>query len=87
MPGICRDSVDSAGGALIASQSTVTANGKAVVVNGDAVTGHGPSPHSAPTMIAGSNSVTVGGKAVCNAGDSATCGHTASGSGNVSVGD
>lgn len=87
MPGICRNSVDSAGGALIASQSSVTANGKAVVVDGDDVTPHGISPHDAPTITAGSNSVTIGGKAVCNKGDSATCGHTASGSDNVIVGD
>jgi len=87
MPGICRDADDAAGGALIKSQSTVFANGKNVIVNGDSVTGHGDSPHDAPTMIAGSDSVFIGGIAVCNAGDLATCGHAASGSSTVSVGD
>jgi len=87
MPGICRDADDAAGGALIKSQSTVFANGKNVIVNGDSVTGHGDSPHDAPTMIAGSDSVFIGGIAVCNAGDLATCGHDASGSDTVSVGD
>ena len=87
MPGICRDADDAAGGALIKSQSTVFANGKNVIVNGDSVTGHGDPPHDAPTMIAGSDSVFIGGIAVCNAGDLATCGHAASGSSTVSVGD
>jgi uncharacterized Zn-binding protein involved in type VI secretion len=37
-------------------------------------------------MTAGSNNVFIGGTAVVNAGDSASCGHSASGSGNVFVG-
>jgi len=87
MPGICRNTTDSAGGDLIASQSKVKANGAAVVVHGDDVTGHGVGLHAGPTMIAGSNNVFIGGVAVCNAGDLATCGHAASGSSNVNVGD
>ena len=88
MPGICRNGTDSAGAALIASQSIVKANGDAVVVNGNTVTAHGVGLHAAPpTMIAGSNNVFIGGVAVCNAGDLATCGHAASGSSNVNVGD
>ena len=57
------------------------------MVHGDDVTGHGVGLHAGPTMIAGSNNVFIGGVAVCNAGDAATCGHTASGSSNVNVGD
>jgi len=89
MPGICRDADDAAGGALIKSQSTVFANDKNVIVHGDTVTAHAPGGiHAAPpTMIAGSASVFIGGIAVCNAGDLATCGHAASGSSTVSVGD
>ena len=87
LKGICRDADDSAGGALIKTQSTVIANGKAVIVHQDPVTGHGPAPHSAPTMIAGSKNVFIGGIAVCNEDDAATCGHTASGSTTVLVGD
>ena len=87
MPGICRDGTDAAGGALIKSQTTVFANGDEVIVHDDNVTPHGDSPHDAPTMIAGSDSVFIGGIAVCNAGDLATCGHAASGSSNVTVGD
>jgi len=88
MPGICRDTTDSAGGALIKSQTTVLANGKEVIVHGDSVTSHGDSPHDSPTMIAShtsSDNVFIGGIAVCNAGDLATCSHKASGSGNVNV--
>jgi len=85
MPGVCRN-VDIAGGLLIATQSTVKANGNNIIINGDPVTGHGDSPHNAPTMIAGSNNVFIGGVAVCNAGDPATCGHIATGSSNVNVG-
>lgn len=85
MPGICRDN-DTAGGDLIASQSSVYANDEKVIVDGDAVAGHGDPPHAAPTMTAGSNNVFVGNVAVCNAGDAASCGHTASGSGDVIVG-
>jgi len=87
MPGVCRDTTDSAGAALIKSQTTVFANSEEVIVHGDSVTGHGGSPHDAPTMVAGSNNVFIGGVAVCNAGDLATCGHAASGSSNVNVGD
>ena len=85
--GICRNSVDTAGGALISSQSSVKANGENVIVNGNSVTPHCYSPHKSATMIAGSNNVFVGGIAVCNAGDAATCGHNASGSDNVNVGN
>ena len=87
MPGICRDGVDAAGGALIKTQSTVKANGSYVIVDNDPVTGHGPAIHAGPTMIAGSDNVKIGGILVCNAGDLATCGHPASGSPDVNVGD
>ena len=86
MPGICRDN-DAAVGDLIATQSTVFANAEKVVVNGNAVASHGISPHNDATITAGSNNVFVGGVAVCNAGDAATCGHTATGSTDVFVGD
>ena len=89
MPGISRDN-DTAGGDLIPSQSTVKVNNELVIVHGDKVEPHDPGGvHSTPqpTMIAGSNNVFIGGKAVVNAGDAATCGHLATGSGDVSVGD
>lgn len=85
MPGISRDN-DSAGGDLVASQSSVYANGQLVIVDGDAVAPHGVSPHDAPTITAGSNNVFAEGIAVVNQGDSATCGHTSGGSSDVFVG-
>ena len=86
MPGICRDN-DTAGGDLIPSQTTVYANNELVIVDGDDVAGHGTGPHAGPTITAGANNVYIGTKLVCNAGDSATCGHTATGSSDVNVGD
>ena len=89
MPGVCRLNVDSAGGIILGmnQDGTVFANGVNVSVDVDAVQGHGPGVHAGPVMIAGSNNVFINGIAVCNAGDLATCGHPASGSSNVFVGD
>ena len=89
MPGICRVGIDTAGGVIIGivQDGTVFANGALVSVDNDPVQGHGPGPHAGPTMIAGSNNVFINGIAVCNAGDLATCGHTATGSNNVFIGD
>ena len=95
MPGISRATEDYAGSkeaVLIASQGTVFANKKAVIVNDDKVISHAPcgSPggeaHCAAIMIAKTNKVFVGGIPVVNAGDLATCGHVATGSGDVMVG-
>jgi len=85
--GICRDAEDAAGGALIKTQSTVKANGYDVIVHEDPVTPHGAGLHGGPTMVAGCNNVYIGNILVCNAEDLATCGHAASGSGNVYVGN
>ena len=89
MPGICRIGIDTAGGVIVGviQDGTVFANGALVSVNGDLVAPHGIPPHASPTMIAGSDNVFINGIAVCNAGDLATCGHLASGSSNVFVGD
>ena len=51
MPGVCRDN-DTAGGDLTPSQSTVKANGNAIIVNGDSVVSHGTGIHAAATMTA-----------------------------------
>ena len=86
MPGVCRN-IDIAGGLLIATQSTVKANGNSIIRSGDPVTGHGDSPHDAAIMIAVSNNVFVDGIAVCKVGNVATCGDPAvPGSSNVNVG-
>lgn len=89
MPGICRVGVDSTGGTIIGmlQNGTVFANGSPVSVDADPVQGHGVGVHAGPVMIAGSKNVYVNGILVCNEGDQATCGHPASGSSNVFVGD
>jgi uncharacterized Zn-binding protein involved in type VI secretion len=84
MPGIARDAgTDVAGGAITQGSGNVFANNKPVVRIGDAVAGHGRGPHAGPKMSAGSGSVFANSIGVCRAGDSASCGHPASGSGNV----
>ena len=86
MPGIVRKGVDAAGGTLIQGSSNVFIDGAPAVRIGDAVAGHGRAPHSSPVMAQGSSTVFVNGIPVCRAGDAATCGHTASGSGDVFAG-
>jgi uncharacterized Zn-binding protein involved in type VI secretion len=86
MPGITRQTSDSAGGALVGASGNVFVNGKGAVRIGDAVAGHGPAIHAGPVMAAGSGTVFVNGIAVCRSGDKATCGDAASGSGNVFAG-
>lgn len=87
MAGCSRVGVDAAGGTITGGgQSTVTCNGAAIAVLGDAVAGHGAAPHDAPTMVQASGTVFAGGIAICRAGDAASCGDTATGSGNVNVG-
>lgn len=87
MPGISRVGVDKAGGTIVGNLApTVFANGAPVAVKGAAVSGHGRSPHSGPVMSGSSGTVKANGILVCRAGDAATCGHAASGSGNVIAG-
>jgi len=86
MPGICRQQIDSAGGTLQQGSPSVFINGAPAVRVGDAVAGHGLSPHDSPVMQEGSQSVRVNGLAVCRAGDAASCGDTATGSTTVAAG-
>ncbi len=87
MPGITTD-IDTSGGALTASQTTVYANDNLVIVHNDVVAGHGDSPHLPQNIVAGSAKIFIGGIAVCNEGDGNTvCGHTATGSGDVAAGN
>lgn len=85
MPGIVRKGTDAAGGSLVAGSGNVFVNGSAAVRVGDAIAGHGKPPHAAPVMAAGSGNVFVNNIPVCRAGDPGTCGHPASGSGNVNA--
>lgn len=89
MPGISRVGVDSAGGVIIGNLApTVFVNGAPCVVEGAAVTPHPPSPphSSGPLMVGHSATVFACGLPVVRAGDASSCGHTASGSGNVTAG-
>lgn len=86
MPGASRVSTDSAGGTIIEAKAPkVYVNGNNVAVLGCAVAGHGVGEHAGPVMAQASPNVYAQGIAVCRQGDSATCGHAASGSGNVFV--
>ena len=87
MPGIARVGTDSAGGTITGGgQSTVYVNGALAAVLGDAVAPHGVGLHAVAVMAQASGSVFPGGIPVCRAGDAASCGHTATGSGDVSAG-
>ena len=87
MPGVARNSVDSAGGIAIQGSGNVNANGSGVVRIGDKVASHGISPHSPPPpMVGGSSTVFAKGIGVSRSGDAASCGHTISGSSNVNAG-
>lgn len=85
MPGIARQGQDAAGGTIVGGSGSVFANNSPVARIGDAVAGHGKPPHAAPVMAAGSGNVFANNIPVSRAGDSASCGHAASGSGNVIV--
>lgn len=87
MPGVSRVNTDNAGGLIVGNLApTVLANGSPIAVKGAAVVGHGLPPHAAPVMVGASGTVFAQGVAVCRAGDAASCGHAASGSGNVLAG-
>lgn len=83
MPGVARKGADSAGGTIIAGSGNVFADNQPVARIGDAIAGHGRGPHAGPVMAAGSGNVFANNIPVSRAGDSATCGHPASGSGDV----
>lgn len=89
MPGVSRVGVDTAGATIVGVLApTVCVNGSNIVCQGAAVTPHLPGPpHStSPVMVGASGTVYAGGIAVCRQGDAASCGHTATGSGDVFAG-
>lgn len=87
MPGITRVGGDTAGGVIISSPNgSVFANGQSIATNGSVVAGHGDSPHNGARMVTSSGTVFAQGIGVCRSGDSASCGHIATGSGNVNAG-
>lgn len=88
MAGVSRDN-DTAEGDLIPSQTTVFANTKLVIIDGDDVTPHSPGgPHGPPppTIPAGKQTkVYANKKLIVIEGDDATCGHLSTGSSDVLV--
>lgn len=84
--GATRKGLDAAGGKLAAGSPNVFVNKASSVRIGDAVQGHGNSPHSSPKMATGSSSVFINGISACRRGDRASCGHIATGSSNVFIG-
>ena len=83
MPGVSRQGADTAGGTIAAGSSNVFVNGSPIARLGDAVAGHGRGSHRSPTMAGSSSTVYANGILICREGDPATCGHPATGSGNV----
>lgn len=80
MPGVACVGLDSAGGMQLGMQAAkFKIRGRAVVVVGDRVAGHGEAPHAGPVMAQGTSNFRVGGIPVCREGHSATCGHATSG--------
>lgn len=87
MLGVSRVAVDAAGGIIAeALAPSVQVNGALVAVLGCAVAPHGAGAHAGPVMAEASSTVFAEGVGLCRAGDAASCGHLASGSGNVSAG-
>lgn len=94
MPGVTRVGVDFAGpGAVLgpgslAGGTPVYAEGAPVSLLGDTVSPHGDPPHSSSLLLTGSSTVFgPGGLPLVRQGDPATCGHVATGSVTVIVGD
>ena len=84
--GATRRGVDTAGGVLVGGSPNVFVNSAASVRIGDAIAGHGKSPHSGPVMVSGSSSVFINNIPSCRLGDKASCGHKSTGSSNVFIG-
>ena len=85
MPAVLLDQ-STVGGKVTASQSTVFANGKAIVVDQDLIASHGIGVHSSAKMIEKSIKVFIGGKGVTRSGDKASCGHVAASTSTVNCG-
>ena len=86
MPGVARKGTDTAGSTILAGSDNVIVNGAGAARIGDAVQGHGRAPHSSPKLSQGSATVIVNGVGISRQGDQATCGHAATGSGDVIAG-
>lgn len=87
MPGAARKGVDVAGGTIIQGSPDIYVNNQRLVRKGDAVQGHGLVLHAGPVMVGCSNTVFANGIKVSRKGDIASCGHPATGSEDVIIGD
>lgn len=88
MPGISRINRDTAGGVIIGNLApTVYANKTPVAVQGALISNHGRRPHSSPIMVGAAGTVFANNIPISREGDPASCGHIATGSPDVFVGD
>jgi len=87
MAGVSRAYQDTAGGTILSGAGNVNVNGMPVALLYSPVAGHGRNKHAGPTMVRSSNTVKANGRGVVRQGDIASCGHPATGSGNVYAGD
>lgn len=88
MPGVSRITVDTAGGTIVGNLApTVYVNDVPIVVKGAEVEPHGRGSHRSPVMDSSSSTVYANNILICRANDVATCGHAATGSGNVIAAD
>jgi uncharacterized Zn-binding protein involved in type VI secretion len=87
MNGATRKTIDSAGGRRLTGSADVFVEVKALVRKTDKVAGHGKSKHAAPVMVKGSSTVFCNGLPACRKGDLASCGHVATGSSTVFIGN
>ena len=87
MPGVSRVGVDTAAGTIVGNLApTVLVNGSPIAVKGAEVAPQGRGPHRSPVMSGSSGTVKANGIEICREGDAASCGHPATGSGNVNAG-
>jgi len=87
MPGVTRINLDTAGGAVLQGPNfTVFVNGSPAATLNCPVAGHGKSPHSGARIVTSSGTVRAQNVPICRSGDMASCGHSATGSGNVFAG-
>jgi len=87
MAGVSRVYQDTAGGTILGGAGNVYVNGMPVALLYSPVAGHGKNEHGGPIMVQSSNTVRANNRGVVRRCDTASCGHPATGSGNVYAGD